>query len=233
MKTHLYKDIKQVVANFSAYICEEIAQASIFHIALSGGNTPKVLFDHLVQHYQEKIDWTKVHLYWGDERCVPPQDEQSNYKMTMDRLISHLSIPSKNIHRMLGEAPPALEANRYHDYLNTQLPLDRNQRPVFDLMILGMGGDGHTASIFPHQMELLKAASNCAVATHPESGQRRISLTGEVIQAAKRIHFLVIGGSKKEVAQQILQQQGNYLAYPAAHIQHAEWWLDEAAGGFL
>lgn len=233
MTTHLYQDIESVVANFAAYISEEVAKNPIFHIALSGGNTPKVLFDHLVQHYSEKIDWTKVHLYWGDERCVPPEDEQSNYRMTQERLISKIPIPSKNIHRILGEAPPPLEANRYHDYLNTQLPINSDGRPVFDLMILGMGGDGHTASIFPHQMELLSAESNCAVATHPESGQLRISLTGAVIQAAKRIHFLVIGASKKEVGQKILLQQENYLDYPAAHIANAVWWLDEAAGDFL
>ena len=94
-----------------------------------------------------------------------------------------------------------------------------------------MGSDGHTASIFPHQMELLSSPTICEVATHPDSGQQRITLTGRVINHAKQIHFLVTGGAKKEKVQAIFNKAGNYLDYPAAHIKEAEWWLDEAAWG--
>ena len=105
--------------------------------------------------------------------------------------------------------------------------------PVFNMVLLGMGSDGHIASIFPHEIELLEAEEVCAVAVHPESGQKRITLTGPVIKAAKQTHFLVTGESKTLVLDQIFNEKGDYKDYPASYITKAQWWMDKDAASFL
>ena len=227
--THIFKNNEAVAAAFADFLQKEIAKTEKINIALSGGSTPKVLFDILSKKYADKIDWEKVHFYWGDERCVAPTDDESNYKMTDEKLLQHINIPSQNIHRVLGENDPTEEADRYGKLIECNLFL-KDGLPIFDLIILGMGSDGHTASIFPHQIELLEADKTCAVAIHPESGQLRITLTGKVINAAKQVHFLVTGASKNSVVKEIFSKKGNYKNYPAAHIEGAEWWMDESAG---
>lgn len=227
-KTHTFKNNEAVAAAFADFLQKEIAQVERINIALSGGSTPKVLFDILAKKYADKIRWSKVHFYWGDERCVAPTDEESNYKMTDEKLLQHIKIPPENIHRVLGENDPTAEANRYGDLIEENLNF-KGGLPIFDLIILGMGSDGHTASIFPHEIELLEADKTCAVAIHPESGQRRISLTGKVINTARQVHFLVTGASKNSVLKEIFSKTGNYQSYPAAYIEGAEWWMDEAA----
>jgi 6-phosphogluconolactonase len=229
VKTHIFKNNEAVAVAFADFLQKEIAQVEKINIALSGGSTPKVLFDILAKKYADKIRWSKVHFYWGDERCVAPTDEESNYKMTEEKLLQHIKIPPENIHRVLGENDPTAEANRYGDLIEENLNF-KGGLPIFDLIILGMGSDGHTASIFPHEIELLEADKTCAVAIHPESGQRRISLTGKVINTARQVHFLVTGASKNSVLKEIFSKTGNYKSYPAAHIENAEWWMDETAG---
>ena len=229
VKTHIFKNNEAVAEAFADFLQKEIAQVEKINIALSGGSTPKVLFDILAKKYADKIRWKKVHFYWGDERCVAPTDEESNYKMTDEKLLQHINIPPENIHRVLGENDPTEEANRYGELIEGNLNL-KSGLPIFDLIILGMGSDGHTASIFPHEIELLEVDKTCAVAVHPESGQRRISLTGKVINTARQVHFLVTGASKNSVVEEIFSKTGNYKSYPAAHIESAEWWMDESAG---
>jgi len=201
-------------------------------IALSGGSTPKILFDLLAKEYQEDFDWSKIHLYWGDERCVPPTDEQSNFKMTLDHLISKIDIPETNVHRVLGENDPEEEAKRYADEINSNLPIV-NKLPCFDIVLLGLGSDGHTASIFPHEMELLKDERVCAIGTNPDSGQKRVTLTGPVINNAKTICFLATGSGKSEKIDEILNRKDGHLAYPAAHISPTDgelhWYMDKNA----
>lgn len=229
---HIFPAKEEVAATFAAFLKEQINASERYSIALSGGSTPKILFEHLARHYAEDIDWSKALLFWGDERCVPPTDDDSNFKMTKTYLLDHITIPQENIFRILGENNPESEAQRYASEALRTLPIENNL-PVFDLIILGMGGDGHTASIFPHQMELLEVDNWCGVATHPDSGQQRITLTGKVINAAKQIAFLVTGESKKEKVDIILHQKDGYKSYPAAHIQPTNgtlhWWMDEAA----
>ena len=229
-KTHIFKDNPAVAEAFARYLYRQISIADTFHIALSGGSTPKALFDYIAKNYAQKIDWQKVHLYWGDERCVPPSHAESNYGMTDSKLLRHINIPFVNVHRVLGRRVPAEEATRYGQEIEGLLP-SKNGLPIFDMVLLGMGSDGHTASIFPHQMELLTSDKICGVAIHPESGQRRITLTGEVINSARKIHFLVTGASKTKVVKEIFDKTGDYEKYPAAHIDYAEWWMDEAAAG--
>ena len=225
---YIFKNKEEVAQAFAKHLAEQIEKSETFHIALSGGSTPKILFDHLAKEYVDKINWKKVHLYWGDERCVPPNHEDSNYGMTYAKLIQHINIPESNVHRVLGENDPTGEADRYGKRIEWNLPL-KGGVPIFDLVILGMGGDGHTASIFPHQIELLKSKETCGVATHPDSGQKRITITGKVINAAKQIHFLVTGDSKQSVLDEIFNQKGDYKTYPVSYINKAQWWLDEAA----
>jgi len=228
-------ETKQAVAvAFSDYFMNLLSSGNIIHVALSGGSTPKVVFNDLVARYKNAPYWKNVHLYWGDERCVPPTDKESNYKMTVEHLLQHVAIPEENIHRMRGEEIPEEEAKHYGTLLSKQLPVV-NGIPQFDLVILGMGDDGHTASIFPHEIHLWKAQKNCAVAIHPDSGQLRITLTGRVINAAKEVTFLVTGDSKSEKVKAIVEE-GNE-SYPAALVAPnsgaLHWFLDKEAAAAL
>lgn len=232
MELKIYKDKNEVAKEFSSYLAHFISGKELVHIALSGGSTPKIVFDTLASDYADAIYWTKIHFYWGDERCVPPTDEQSNYKMTIDHLFSKINIPEDNIHRVLGENNPTGEAMRYANLL--EINLDRaDEVPQFDLVILGMGDDGHTASIFPHEIDLWNAADHCVVATHPDSGQERVSINGKVINKAKEVVFLVTGESKAEKVEEIINKTGNYKTYPASLVNPESdklvWFLDQSA----
>jgi len=205
-------------------------------IALSGGSTPKVLFQLLKEDYIDRFDWSKIHFFWGDERCVPPSDEQSNYKMTNDLLLSYIPENQRNVYRIKGENDPQVEAIRYGKQIAEVVDIV-NGLPQFDVMILGMGDDGHTASIFPNQMELLDIDSICAVAEHPSSGQKRVTITGNVINNVKEIAFLVTGAGKVEKLKEVYAVEGNYQDYPAYYIQAKDgnltWYADRAAAAGL
>ena len=203
-----------------------------FDIALSGGNSPKGLFKKMSKKYRDLIPWDRIHIWWGDERCVSPHDTESNYKMTVDYLLSKINIPKENIHRIKGERDPIEEAKRYSEEITSNLN-SRHEIPVFDLIILGMGGDGHTASIFPNQMELLTTEKICEVAQHPNSGQKRITLSGRVINNANRIFFLVTGENKAMRISEIMNDKNAAKQLPAYHISANSgkliWFLDDAA----
>ncbi len=203
-----------------------------FDIALSGGNSPKGLFKKMSKKYRNSIPWDRIHFWWGDERCVSPHDAESNYKMTVDYLLSKINIPKENIHRIKGERNPDEEAQRYSEEITLNLN-SRNDIPVFDLIILGMGSDGHTASIFPNQMELLNTENICEVAQHPNSGQKRITLSGRVINNANRIFFLVTGENKAMRISEIMNDTDAAKQLPAYHIAANSgrliWFLDDAA----
>lgn len=230
MKKIVSHDALSTAQAFADHFAEKVEQSSKFHVALSGGSTPKILFELLADEYEEEIDWDKVHFWWGDERCVPPTDDDSNFKMTKERLFDAVSIPDENIHRVLGENDPSEEAMRYGQLIDHTIP-NKDSQPVFDLIMLGMGGDGHTASIFPHEIELLEDTNTCAVATHPESGQKRVTLNGPAIQNAKEICFLVTGEGKADKLDEIFHQKEGYLDYPASHFngENVIWFLDQAA----
>ncbi|WP_276167200.1 6-phosphogluconolactonase [Zobellia alginiliquefaciens] len=232
MELKIYQDKSEVAQEFSSYFVEKANGNGAFHVALSGGSTPKIVFDVLAKEFGTRIDWKQVHFYWGDERCVLPTDDESNYKMTVEHLLSKIDIPEENIHRIKGEDKPAEEAVRYAEVLKQQLPSE-NGFPQFDLVILGMGDDGHTASIFPHEIELWESESLCSVAVHPESGQKRITITGNVINQSKTVAFLVTGASKEEKVGEIINSEGAYNRYPANLVAPASgdllWFLDKAA----
>ncbi|MEM9143419.1 MAG: 6-phosphogluconolactonase [Bacteroidota bacterium] len=232
MNLNIYDTKQDVALEFANFFAALVKDKDSFHVALSGGSTPKIVFEMLAIKYKDAIDWSKIHFYWGDERCVPPSDDQSNYKMTDTYLFSKIVVPKQNIHRVLGESNPQREAFRYANLL--EINLERVEGvPQFDLVILGMGSDGHTASIFPHEIHLWSAKGHCVVATHPETGQKRVSITGEVINRAKEVVFLVTGADKSEKVTKIVQQKDNYKAYPAALVapnsEKLSWFLDAEA----
>lgn len=206
-----------------------------FYVALSGGSTPKIWFEELTKSHKEDIDWDKVYFYWGDERCVPPDDEDSNYGMTKTYLLDHINIPEENIHRILGELAPEQAAELYEKDLANVSP--GSVIPTFDLVILGLGDDGHTASIFPHQIELWDSEDLCVVATHPDSGQRRISLSGKVINGASSVAFLVTGDKKAEKVMEILNKKKVSSSYPASRVlnesNNTYWFLDKPAASLI
>ncbi|WP_088342403.1 6-phosphogluconolactonase [Robiginitalea sediminis] len=210
-------------------------EESFRYLALSGGSTPKILFDHWAADASATVPWDRLEFFWGDERCVGPGDPESNYGMTRQHLFDHISADPSNIHRIRGEEDPQQEARRYEALIRDRLPKAWGM-PRFDLVLLGMGDDGHTASVFPHQMSLWDSPRGCEVATHPVSGQQRITLTGGWINGARRIVFLVTGGAKAEKVKEILEGKGAEALYPAARVRPESgeliWLLDqEAASG--
>jgi len=232
-------DAKILAKEFCGEVVDEINSAlkvkNQINIALSGGNTPKLLFRELVVSYQEKLNWEKINIFWGDERCVPPDDSDSNYGMTKQYLLDNIQIPVENVYRIKGENNPDEEEKRYSDVISKIL-ISVNNLPRFEIMLLGLGEDGHTASIFPDQMELLESDKVCEVALHPETKQKRITVTGRVINNSKKIYFLVSGKSKSFAVEKILNKKDDYLKLPGAHINPIDgkllWFLDkEAASG--
>lgn len=229
---HIAETPQQVAEDFAHYFAEWVKDKPAATVALSGGSTPKVLFRLWAEQYRDSIDWRKIHFFWGDERCVPPDDEESNFRTADDLFLSRINIPQENIHRIRGEMNPEAEAGRYAAEI-LQHVSTRNGLPFFDMILLGMGDDGHTASIFPHQMELLSAEGLCEVAVHPESGQKRITLTGRVLNNAAEVAFLVTGWGKARKLEEIIKGAEKSRKYPAAHINPADgevhWFVDEAA----
>jgi len=231
---HISKDIEHLVKRFTEFLeIQIVVMERPFHVALSGGNTPKVWFDYLANQNSVKIPWEKIHFYWGDERCVPPDDPESNYGMTKLHLFDHVPVPENNIHRICGECVPKEAAMAYSKFLSESLPAD--ELPQFDLVILGMGDDGHTASIFPYEIDLWNSDDFCVVATHPVSGQRRISLSGKLINNALQVAFLVTGLAKADKVNAILSESSEYTKYPASLVKskYTHWFLDENASSLL
>ncbi|GAB4133521.1 MAG: 6-phosphogluconolactonase [Ignavibacteriales bacterium] len=184
-----------------------------FSLALSGGSTPKNIYKRLAEKYSTLIDWNKIDFYWSDERCVPPNSDESNFKMANETLFKKLSIPENNIYRIKGEENPELEAKRYSDLLESKL-LDVSKKQSFDLLMLGVGEDGHTASIFPNQLYLFNESKNCAVSIHPQTFQERITLTGKVINNAKLICVIVAGRNKSNILNEIFNNKSRQNIYP-------------------
>jgi 6-phosphogluconolactonase len=233
MKLLVFKNIEELSVDFCNNITQLTSGKEKFFLALSGGTTPKVIFQTLVRDFKKKIEWNKVHFFWGDERCVPPDHSESNYGMAKEYLLDHIDIPVENIYRIKGEDNPDNEAERYSNEIKKYLP-EVNGLPQFDAAMLGLGEDGHTASIFPDQLKLLSSDKICETAIHPSTKQKRITLTGKVINNSGEIYFLVTGKKKSIIVKKILNKKNNYLKFPASHINPFNgelfWFLgDEAA----
>jgi 6-phosphogluconolactonase len=204
------------------------------HIALSGGNTPKLIFKYLNENYGMRLADRRFHFWWGDERCVPPTSDESNYKWAYEYWLKPIEISEENIHRVKGENNPELEAIRYSDEMKKWIRTE-NGFPVIDLNLLGLGEDGHTASIFPRNIELLSSEKWCAVATHPTSGQKRITLTGKALNNSETVVFISTGAGKAQMVMNVAVD--SKPEFPASHIIPVSgnliWLVDKGAVSFL
>ncbi len=181
-----------------------------------------------------------LHFWWGDERCVPPENVESNFGAANDLLFRHIDIPAVNLHRIRGEADAEDEIHRYSDEIDKFVNKNPEGIPAFDWILLGMGDDGHTASLFPGKTEYNDPAW-LTVAEHPASGQQRISKTALLLGAGKRISYLVTGKNKAELLRQIKETTEknslSALPWPAANIRskegETEWYIDAAAASLF
>jgi 6-phosphogluconolactonase len=234
----VFKNTDEIGRFVGELLIRDVNVSAKYHysVSLSGGSTPKSIFSFLAEKYTERIRWDKMKFFWGDERCVPPSDKESNYKMAAECLLGQVTVPAAQVFRIMGENNPALEAIRYSNLVGEHLPR-HNGMPSFSLMLLGLGDDGHTASIFPDQLQLYNVRDLFSVAVHPVSKQIRITATGKVINHAKKIAFIVTGSSKASIVADILGKRAGFEAYPASLVRpvHGEllWLLDEGAASGL
>ena len=201
-----------------------------FAVALAGGSTPRGMYSLLVG---ARLDWEQVHFFWGDERCVPPDDPDSDFRMANETLLSHIPVPAGNIHRILGEHPAEEAAWEYEHELTAFFD---EGIPCFDLVLLGLGNDGHTASLFPGAPALHETTRRAVAVSHdspPPPLVDRVTLTPPVFKAAAEVLFLVAGAEKAERLEQVLH--GPYLPdlLPAQLIRpvngRLRWLVDRAA----
>jgi 6-phosphogluconolactonase len=196
---------RKAAAEFVGAAQQAIREDGRVSVALSGGSTPRVLYERLAApQFSDRIPWERVHLFWGDERCVPPDHADSNYRMVRESLLSKIEIPAGNVHRMAGEKEPRAAAAEYEAQLREFFALAPGAWPCFDVILLGVGEDGHTASLFPGT-EALNETQRLVVANYvPKLNAYRLTLTLPVLNRGRCILFLVAGSSKAGVIRQIL-----------------------------
>jgi len=198
-----------------------IAASGRFAVALSGGSTPKTLYALLATpEFRERIEWDRAHLFWGDERCVPPDHAESNFRMTREALLSKITIAPENVHRMAGEKDPANAAAEYEQELRNFFQT-KDAAPRFDLILLGLGEDGHTASLFPGGAALQENTRWVATSYVERLRAYRLTLTLPVINAAAQVSFLVAGESKSAIVKALLGNGSNPSQYPAGQVRPA------------
>ncbi len=200
---------------------QAIAQGKNFTIVAAGGSTPKVLYELLPS---KNWDWSKVHVFWGDERYVPVSDPQSNEGMTRKAWLDHVAIPEANIHGIpTDDDDPAIAAAKYAQEIQDFFGIAAGEIPQFDVLLLGMGDDGHTASLFPHTPAL--KVSERLVTVGDKDGQARITMTLPLINNAKEIIFMVEGAAKAKALKAVLAPKGDAGQYPSRLITGNTIWL--------
>ena len=215
---------------FTEAAIESIRERGRFLVAFSGGSTPTALYRLLVR---EPIDWTRVHIFWGDERLVPPDDPESSYGQAREVLLKRIPIPTENIHRVSSDLEPAAAATDYARVLKEFAAPPLNW-PRFDLVLLGMGEDGHTASLFPGSPVDVAEPVIAVTANYQGRPARRVTLTPLVFNAARQVIFLVTGANKAVTLKGVLSDYNSIEQCPAKRIQPTDgqvtWMVDEAAG---
>ncbi len=232
---------EEIFQKSAAIFAEGVAASKgRFTVALAGGSTPKGMYALLASDtYRDRIDWQKVHVFFGDERCVPPEDEFSNYRMANASLLTNVPIPKRQIYRIRGEAPPNIAAGEYEGTLLRIFgQSDAAPLPRFDLILLGMGPDGHTASLFPGS-PALKESKRWVVDNYVEKfkGTKtpwlRVTLTYPVLNAAAHVLFMVAGADKADALYEVLHGEPNPDLYPSQRIRPSAgrltWLVDSAA----
>jgi 6-phosphogluconolactonase len=233
------------LANRAAQHFVELAEQAVAdrgraRIAISGGSTPKATFQLLAdaaQPWRARMPWDRIELFWVDERCVPPDHPDSNYRMTREALLDHAPLQPGQIHRMQGELDPQEGAARYESLLRNSFRLEGAETPSFDIIQLGMGPDGHTASLFPHTAALFELG-RLAVANHVQNKDAwRITLTWPVINHARQVFFLIGGADKAEILRQVVTGPRDVERLPSQLIRPAggilTLILDKAAAALL
>jgi 6-phosphogluconolactonase len=232
-----YPDL-DALARAAATHFVELAVSSItlnrrFSVALSGGETPRAMYQLLATpEFSSRIDWKYVHLFWSDERCVSPEDPKSNYGMAWKALIDHIPILMDNIHRILGEEDPLVAAETYEQDLKDHF---KAGLPRLDLVLLGLGEDGHTASIFPRSSATSEMRRLCVAVQHPLTNQWRVTLAYPTINAAANVTFLVAGASKSRMLQIVRSGLNDPEDFPASSVDPGDgtllWLCDQEARG--
>ena len=226
---------RKAAEQLTARAAESIARAGRFAVALSGGSTPRDVYALLASpKFRQRIDWPRVHLFWGDERCVPPGHPDSNFRMVREALLAKIEIPLENVHRMMGEREPAEATAAYEEELKQFF--GAAHVPRFDLIFLGLGEDGHTASLFPGSAALNEDKRWVAVAYVERRRAHRLTLTFPVINAAAQVTILVSGASKRAIVKQLLGTGAEAADFPAAKVRPVDGkltWLitQDATGG--
>ncbi len=226
------KSREDIIGLLAAFICrrinEKLVIANRFTFALSGGSTPKVLFELLASRYRHKIDWKKVHFFWGDERCVPYNDERNNAHMAYDALLDHIPAQPKNIHVMDTTLPPGEAVRSYNKILKTYF---EEKSTSFDLTLLGLGDDGHTLSIFPGSLQELPPKEWVNIVFNKNDQLNRITLLPQIVNRSSDIVFLVTGAGKAVAVKSVIIDENPSL--PATLIRpeggSLYWYLDDAA----
>jgi 6-phosphogluconolactonase len=214
---------------------EAIVARGRFTVSLSGGSTPKRLYQLLAgEPFRSQVDWGRVEIFWGDERCVPPEDAQSNYRMAREAMLVKLPIPAEHVHRMEAERSDLDAAAR--DYQNVLARVLPGEPPALDLVLLGMGPDGHTASLFPHT-DALRETTRWVVPNHvPQQHTNRLTLTLPILNRSREVLFLVAGADKAERLAEVLAGPPDPTRLPSQSIQpdgQFVWFIDQAAAGRL
>lgn len=238
-KLRVFPD-RETLSFAAAHHFLSVGQAAImrrgrYMVAFSGGTTPKLLFQRLESpRMQDALNWDVVHVFWGDERCVPPDNAESNYRMAREVLLDHLPIPASNVHRFMSEMPPEEAALHYREELRASFGLlDESAPPAFDMVLLGLGSDGHTASLFP-ETSVLDEHEHWTAAVYVEKlAAWRLTLTPVVLNAARDVLFLVSGESKADILREVLTGNEEDVKYPAQLVKPASkrlyWFVDSPA----
>ena len=241
MQIGIYPDINSLSHEAAQFIVRLANEATVsrgrFSIALSGGSTPKVLYGlFATEPYLGQINWPSVEIFWSDERCVPPDDAESNYAMAKEVLLSKIPIQPHQVHRMPAEKPDRDAAAQEYS-LEMQRVFGTNGVPAFDLIQLGMGPEGHTASLFPHQPSLHEQQRLVIPVSVPKPPPLRLTFTPPILNAPRHVLFLVTGSEKADAVQAVLEGSYQPDEYPAQIVRptngEVTWMLDTAAAGKL
>ena len=236
MNIAIYPDIDTISQQAAAYIARVAREAIVtrgrFTIALSGGNTPKKLYGLLgSEPYSSQIDWKLVDIFWSDERCVPPDDPESNYYMAQEVLLQHLSIPVAQVHRMPADRDDRLAASLTYTQ-DMQRVFSTSGVPDFDLIQLGMGPEAHTASLFPHQPSLRETERLVMPVSVPKPPPDRLTFTPPILNAAHHVLFLATGADKVDALHAVIEGSYNPDEYPAQIVRppngEVTWMVDSA-----
>ena len=223
-------------AEFLGIADSAIADHGRFRVALSGGNTPRAVYSLVAGVRKPEFPWSKTHIFFGDERSVPPDHPDSNYRMANETLLSKVPIPKENIHRVRTELDPESAARDYEEQIRNEFALPENELPRFDLILLGLGDDGHTASLFPGTAALGERTRMVVANWVAKLNTFRITLTYPVLNNAAEDLFIVSGKGKAEIAAKVLSKSET-PEFPAQRVQPANgrllWLLDQDAAGLL